>query len=348
MSNLLTDAILQFELREQIGEGGEGFVYKSFDTQLNNIIAIKKVAIVDFDNTEDFFEESRKLYLTRHHNVVEVNYACKDDEFIYLSMPYYANGSLKGLMDNRFLTAREIIRYSLQFLSGLNNIHSKGLIHFDIKPENILLSDSNKALISDFGIAQYMGRYGFAKNLGTTEVYAPPEYFSQARHNLKFDIYQAGLAIYRLCNGDADFESQYSQAFYIRRVASEENIVKNIEKGNFPSRNSYLPHIPKKLAKIINVALSVNPDDRYSSVLDMLNDLSAISNKEVNDWEYQTDNANEQKWLKDGYVVTCIKNGNNWNIKALKNNRQNNSYTKRVSTDNEKDKLLYKCLNDNW
>jgi hypothetical protein len=90
-----------------------------------------------------------------------------------------------------------------------------------------------------------MGRYGFAKNLGTTEAYAPPEYFSQAKHNLKFDIYQAGLAMYRLCNGDIDFESQYSQAFYIRRVTSEENFIKNIEKGNFPSRNSYLPNIPK-------------------------------------------------------------------------------------------------------
>lgn len=94
--------------------------------------------------------------------------------------------------------------------------------------------------------------------------------------------------------------------------------------------------------------MSVNPNDRYSSVLDILNDLSAISDKEVNDWEYQTDNANEQKWIKDGYVVTCVKAGSLWKITALKNNRKNNNYTKNVSVDTEKDKLLYKCLNDNW
>ena len=164
MITYLTEAKLNFELRNKIGDGGEAEVYEAFDPQLNATLAVKKIPITSFTDKDLFFEESRKLYLTNHHNVVDIIYACQDDDYVYLAMAFYKNGSLKALIDQRFLTSREVIRYSLQFLSGLNNIHSKGLIHFDIKPENILINNSNQALISDFGLAQYTVHYGFAQN----------------------------------------------------------------------------------------------------------------------------------------------------------------------------------------
>ena len=346
MANLLTETLLNFELREKIGNGGEGDVHKAFDTQLNSIIAVKKVPIANFADPNDFFNESRKLYLTKHHNVVKVNYACKDDDFIYLSMPFYQNGSLKSITDKRFLTAREIIRYSLQFLSGLNNIHSKKLIHFDVKTENILISDSNQALISDFGLAQHTGHYGFATNFGTTAVYAPPELFSQALHNIKFDIYQAGLAMYRMCNGDTDLTNQISTALQSKGVKDDAHFIKNLQKGNFPNRTAYLPHIPKQLKKVINNALNSDPNDRYSSIIDMLNDLSKINN--ANDWEYKTNNTDKSEWTKDGYTLTCLYSNNIWQLSAMKNGRTNHTFSKKINTEVEKNKLLYDCLNENW
>lgn len=98
-----------------------------------------------------------------------------------LAMPFFEKGSLKKLLDSRNLTVKEIIRYALQFLSGLNNIHSKGVLHFDLKPENILISDSNVAVISDFGLAEYIARTGTSRVGGVTPDIMPPEFYSQSR-----------------------------------------------------------------------------------------------------------------------------------------------------------------------
>jgi serine/threonine protein kinase len=346
MSKILTETLLEFELREIIGGGGEGNVYKAYDPQLDCIFAIKAVPINYFKDTKEYFSESRKLFLSKHHNIVPVNYACRDNDFIYLSMPFYPNGSIKALTDKRFLTTREIIRYSLQFLSGLNNIHSKELIHFDIKTENILISDSDKAMISDFGLAQYTSHYGFAKNHGTTPVFAPPELFSQAEHNIKFDIYQSGIAMYRMCIGDTYFESQIQSALFPKGTEDMNNFVKHLERGTFPSRKAYPAHIPKQLLKIINKCLNPNPDDRYSSVISILNDLSKIDS--VNDWQYNIVNVNNLEWTKDGYVVNCYLSNNNNVIEALKNGRHNRTFCKKF--DNTKDlfALNYDCLNEEW
>jgi eukaryotic-like serine/threonine-protein kinase len=343
---LLTEGKLLFELREKVGSGGEGEVYKALDKQLNSIIAIKKVSIATFIHFDDYFEEARKLYLTRHHNIVPVNYACKDATHIYLAMPFYERGSVASLMENRFLTSREIIRYSLQFLSGLNNIHSKGLIHFDIKPENILLTDSNQALVSDFGLAKHMGHLGFANIEGTTEIFAPPEFFGQSAHDLKFDIYQAGLAMYRMCNGNITYFDQLRKAFQDKHgVSSDTTFYSNLNKGSFPDRNYFLPHIPKKLKKVIKGCLEVDPGKRYSSIVDILNALSAIDT--ANDWQYSTNNSNKEEWVNGKYQIINDFDVNINHIIAQKNGKKSKNFSKSVGYD-KKFELLYDCLNTPW
>lgn len=345
-SYTLTEAKLQFDLGDKIGSGGEGDVYKAVDRQLNSPIAVKKVPFLSTKKFEDYFEESKKLYLTTHHNVVDVNYACWDTDYVYLAMPFYANGSINGLINKRFLTSREIIRYSLQFLSGLNNIHSKGLIHFDVKPENILISDTNQALVSDFGLAQYFGHYGFAQNFGTTQVLAPPEYFSQMFHNIKFDIYQAGITMYLMCNGNLNFSDQISNARKKWSKSDDAYLVERLVRGDFPDRSYFLPHIPRQLRSVIQRALAVDPNDRYSSIIDILNDLSRID--KANDWRYITDFSSAEEWTYDKYNVKSLLNGSVWHITASKNGRNSSNFTKNISTLADKNSLLYDCLNTEW
>lgn len=345
---MFTNTLLNFTLGTRIGNGGEAEVYLAHDHQLNAEIVIKKIPKANFTDLSRFFEESKKLYLTRHHNVVKIMYGCQDNDHIYLAMPHYANGSLKSIIDRRFLTSREIIRYGLQFLSGLNNIHSKQLLHYDIKPENILIDDTNKALISDFGLAEHMGIYGFAQISGTTRELAPPELFTQPLHNLKFDIYQSGLTLYRICNGDNIFADQLSNAFISRGVSDDANFINNITRERFPNRSYYLPHIPRALRRVISNALKANPNDRYNSVLKMLNDLSKIDN--ANDWVYSK-TGNTENWTKpNNYDVSCAFDSvhNNFTVLALKNGRRKIDYCSTLKSHSDAYNLLNDCLNTNW
>lgn len=344
MSIIITETQLDFTLGAKIGKGGEGDVYEALDHQLNAKLAIKQTPRAKFKTEKLFFEESKKLYLTRHRNVVPVNYATKNNDFIYLAMPLFEKGSLKSICDNRFLTAREIIRYSLQFLSGLHHIHSKRLIHFDVKLENILISDSNQALISDFGLAQHTGNFGFAQQFGTTRVLAPPEYFQQQKHNYKFDIYQAGMTLLRMCIGDKALEEQVNIALLKRGVKNYDNLIEKISLGKFPNRSNYPPHIPIQLRKVIKKSLSPDPNIRYDSILEMLNELAKITPNY--DWQFISNFAGNEEWTFQNKEVTANLNGENWSISCLKNGRRVTRYCVNSLNHSEKNKLLQKCLMD--
>lgn len=145
-------------------------VFNSIENQFKNVETIhipqalimpeqlKYVRNTILDLLREYHVQKAGIKITEgnaHPNVVQIQYACKDDKNVYIAMPFYKNGSLKSLMTKRMLTAREIIRYAIQFISGVAHIHSKGLLHLDIKPDNILLSDNDEALLSDFGLADY-------------------------------------------------------------------------------------------------------------------------------------------------------------------------------------------------
>jgi serine/threonine protein kinase len=285
----LHTAELNFETLKEIGqEGRNSTVFLAHDKQLDGEIVVKIVPKTKLPNANDFYREAKILYASSHPYVVRVNYGCADNDNIYMAMPYYKNGSLKQLIDTRFLTIREVLRYSIQFLSGLNNIHSKGLLHFDIKPDNILLSDSNEALLSDFGLSKAMDNFGFANPDGIYPKQVPPETFASTQKTLHFDIYLAGLTIYRLLNGN---EHYYNQLTY----GNQQDYINAIRTGNFPNRDSYLPHVPLKLQRIINRALSIDIADRHQTVLELINDLSSVD--ENLDWQFSS-TINSRTWTK--------------------------------------------------
>jgi eukaryotic-like serine/threonine-protein kinase len=340
---LPTNATINFDLKGLIGQGGEAEVFLAYDTQLNAEIAIKRIPVTAFTDMALYFAESQKLYLTRHHNVVDILYGGQDPDYIYLAMPYYSKGSIKALIDSRALSSREIIRYSLQFLSGLNNVHSKRLIHFDIKCENVLLSNKNQALLSDFGLAEYTKHYGFSALSGTTQVYAPLEFFSQTEHNLAFDIYQAGLTMYRMCVGDDVFETELVAYHDAKGDIMTPQFVTALSKKTFPSRD-YPPHIPIALKKIVNRALEPDPANRYSSVIGMLNDLSDID--VAHDWIYSKNAQGIERWELNDRFIEARLDTKGWEILAKKNSRRVTDFCQKELSDSKKKGLIYKGLMD--
>ncbi|NNC17562.1 serine/threonine protein kinase [Corallococcus exiguus] len=295
-------------------QGQNSRVFLAHDPQLKADLVIKEIPKSQITDPDEYFSESAILYDARHPNVVEVKYACEDEDNIYLAMPQYAE-SLQGLMASRFLTVQEIVQIGLGFLTGLHHIHTKKLIHFDIKPANILLDKSRHPALSDFGLTRFLNSNGLATPANLYDKIFPPEYMTKSNAlSLAADIYQAGLTLYRMCNGNTDFETQFN--------AHKPNWMDAIIDGNFPDRGKFLPHIPKRLRKLIKKALSIDQASRFHTALELSNELAQV--EEYLDWTYTPTAGNGASWYRRGegcvFQVSLKKSGSQYSIESSRIN----------------------------
>lgn len=298
-------ALVNFSYKQEIGQHGKNSqVFLAHDNNLDAQIVIKQIKKNRINNVKSYFQEARKLYKNCHPNIVQVLYACEDkmeykDAFIYIAMPFYKNKSLKDLIENKFLTVREIIKYSTEFLSGLNHIHINKFIHFDIKPDNIMLSDRMECLLSDFGLTEYTNDLGFAKPEFIYTKICPPEYIAaladkhaKFEFDRLFDIYQVGLTLYCMCCGNKNLNDQ------IHNINNVADLYQAIKKGTYPNLSLIPEHIPDKMKKAIKKCIAFNPNERFQSALDIINYLADIDGNLV-DWEYSINEKTKTKeWKK--------------------------------------------------
>jgi serine/threonine protein kinase len=333
MLNTTRTAELSFHIQEEIGqEGKNSQVYTATDIQLKAQIVVKKMLKADFANIDEYFTESSLLHLSNHPNVVPIYYACQDEDHVFLAMPYFINGSLKKAMSEKELSVRDIIVISTQVLSGLHNIHSKQLIHFDVKPDNILFCNRGEALLSDFGLTKQTSFNGIT---GQDRIYGkmvPPEAFSTPHFNNQFDIYQFGLTLHRMCTGDDAFYQEYAR-FIDNRALNRDRFRIAVVNGQFPNRNNYPEHIPQALINTIKKCLSVDLSNRYSSAIDVVNDLADIDG-ELLDWRMIVA-TNQRKWSKTLADGRCYE--------LVVNTDGSSAATKKTSTNNKAQRIKEYC-----
>ena len=347
-----TNTSLHFKLDKEIGgEGKNSKVFIAHDWQLDANIVVKQIAKSTFKDDSKFFNEAKILYSSSHPNVAPIQYATQDNDNVYITMPYFSKGSLNQLIDSRPLKISEIIKYSIDFLSGLHFIHTKRLVHCDIKPTNILLSNSNDAILTDFGLANNLNDDGLTTFDKFYNLHRSPEAFQTnviSHHN---DIYQAGLTIYRMCNGNAFFRSQLGR--YIEKdtgVFQYDKHVQSVIAGKFPDRKAYQLYVPQRLRNYIRKALAVNVSERYNTVLDFLYDIASI---EIDyDWQFAPFSDSNQ-WLcykddKEYNIVLTPVNEKTCCVKSTK--KVHNSTSERQITDYCKKNLTfddaYKLIKD--
>ena len=291
-------------------EGVNSALYLVRDTQLDSNFILKQIDKNNFNEVSRYFEESKKIYNLKHPNIININTASYDDEYIYITMPYYRKGSLYNLIKNENLSIRKIIKYSLDFLSAIEYIHNNEIIHCDIKPNNILISDKDRAVITDFGSALYLDRLGNARLKNVYYKHIAPEQCTNSCINKKLDIYQIGTTLYRMCNGNDEYNKQ------LKRYKDLNSIKLACASGRFPVRNKYLPHIPKSMINIIEKCIKINPSERYEKVVDIMNDLAQIN--ENLDWNYNKIDNNNFIWILErenkNIEIQLYKINNTWNI----------------------------------
>lgn len=300
-------AEIHYEKLSQIGaeNGKNSSVFIVHDKQLDAKIVMKEI---DRDNCDpnDFFREARILYSSAHEGIVQIYYCGQSSDLIHIAMPLYKNGCLKDKISNGLsLYVYDIIRYTLQVITAVHHIHSKGLVHLDIKPDNVLISDSDSALLSDFGVARHTNLDGYVERPDMYPFALPPEAFKSASLDSRADIYQVGLLLYRMMVGNDIFRALLAEfgGFHDRRA-----LYQAISTGRFPPKEFIPEHIPTKLSKIVRKCLSVEPGDRYQAVLHVANDMCDITSENL-DWSYSF-NESTRGWSRicDGIKHSLIIN----------------------------------------
>jgi serine/threonine protein kinase len=312
-----------------VGQGMNSEVYLADDTQLGGRVAVKEIDKSRFANPTAYFDEAQAMFAVAHDNVVAVYYACQTATTISLVMPYYLKGSLTDRIQNCPLQLSEVQRVAQGVLAGLAHIHLAGYIHFDVKPSNVLFSNTDRPMVADFGQSRAISATGVVSVPSLYMDAQPPETISTGVATQLADIYHVGLLLYRALNGDAFFKSQLPTDFATLRT--------KIESGKLPDRKRFLPHIPSRLRTIVRKALNVSPADRFRSATEMADALSRVSL--ILDWSVNTLPSGGFLWraIRPGQcdlIVELTERGGMWGVKTF--------------TEKTGEPRRAKCKKENW
>jgi eukaryotic-like serine/threonine-protein kinase len=292
-----------------IGQGRNSRVYLIDEPQLGGELVAKEIEKNGFINSSQYHREAQALFAASNPNVVAVQYSCETTDHICLIMPYYANGSLADLISQEPLRPTEVLRVGQGMLSGISQIHLARQIHFDIKPTNILFSDTNQPMVADFGQARSIGLHGLTIPGPVYSEAFPPELITHGVGTIQSDIYQAGLTLYRAANGDPFFKSQVP--------VDQAELRTMILSGRLPDRSRFLPHVPKPLRSAIRKALQVDPAKRYLSALEFAHAIGQIVLKRNWKTEFLPDDSiiwTDEPSRSAKVFVSLVPSGSRWRI----------------------------------
>ena len=251
-----------------VGQGMNSEVYLADDSQLGGRVAAKEIQKSRFANPTAYFDEAQAMFALAHENVVAVQYACQTPMIISLVMPYYRKGSLTCRIQDRPLQLSEIQRVVQGVLAGLAHIHLAGYIHFDLKPSNVLFSNTDRPMVADFGQSRSISATGVVTVPPLYMSTQPPETIKTGCATMVADIYHVGLLMYRALNGDNIFTSQIPENPALLR--------EKISSGKLPDRARFMPHVPSRIRTLVRKALRVDPAKRFQSATEMADALSRV------------------------------------------------------------------------
>lgn len=267
------DTIYKYKLKNQIGRGSFGEVWIAEDLTLNKIIALKIIKSNPMELARNFIESINGSKVT-HGNLITVHYADvithHDTQYFLIAMDYLENGCIVSKLNSgNYIQINLALKYVIDILRGLEFLHLNNIIHNDIKPQNIMLGTSQQAVLTDFGIS---GLIQNGVNTMSTSSYIPhcaPETAINRMIDVKTDVYQAGLTLYRLINGLSVLEP------YFRGKTQQEQL-NIISSGIFQDNLYFQDFVPKKLRTMLAKSISKDTENRYSSSIEFRRELESL------------------------------------------------------------------------
>lgn len=261
----------RYEITEQIGSGGMADVYKAVDLAENRTVAVKILKDEFSQNAEflrRFRNESKAIAVLSHPNIVKIYDVGLTDEIKFIVMEYIDGITLKDFIEQQgVLRWKDALHFITQILRALQHAHDKGIVHRDIKPQNIMLFEDGTIKVMDFGIARFSridGKTLSDKTVGSVH-YISPE---QARGDMtdeRSDIYSVGVMLYEMLTGKKPYDADTPVAIALKHMQEDCIAPRDI-----------MPSVPEALEEIVLHAMEKDPARRYQSAADMINDIDTF------------------------------------------------------------------------
>ena len=287
-----------YEVKELIGSGGMANVYKAVMRGNNGpvppgtVVAVKVLRrefMHDPDLVRRFKNESKAISLLNHPNIVKVYDVSVSDDLQYIVMEYVDGMTLREYLNERGgrLTSRETVHFISQILKALEHAHANGVVHRDIKPQNIMLLDNGQLRMMDFGIARISraeNQLSGGKAMGSVH-YISPEQAKGDETDCTSDIYSVGVMMYEMLSGHLPFDAEDVVEVAIKQISDQPKPLHEIA-----------PDVPNALVEITEKAMAKLPQNRYASAREMLQALDAyVQNPSVLfEYKYITEDAPEK------------------------------------------------------
>ena len=256
----------RYEVVSKIGTGGMANVYKAKDHKLNRFVAMKVLKQEFREDTtfiKKFKTEAQSAAGLTHPNIVNVFDVGEDDGIHYIVMELVEGITLKDYISKKGkLSVKEATSIAIQVSMGLEAAHSHGIIHRDVKPQNIIISTDGKVKVTDFGIARAASSNTISSNVMGSVHYSSPEQVRGGYSDEKSDIYSLGITLYEMITGRVPFEGETTVAIAIKHLQDE-----------MVPPSEYTPDIPHSLEQIILKCTQKSVDKRYASMGDVIADL---------------------------------------------------------------------------
>ena len=258
----------RYEIQEIIGVGGMAVVYKAYDNIEDRIVAVK-ILKEEFVSNEEFTRrfknESKAIAVLSHPNIVKVFDVSFGDLIQYIVMEYIDGITLKELIEKQgSLRWKDAVYFTIQILKGLQHAHDKGIVHRDVKPQNIMVLADGTIKVTDFGIARFARseqRTITDKAIGSVHYISPEQARGEATDE-KADIYSVGVMLYEMLTGQLPFVAESAVSVAIMQLQREPQMPREINGS-----------IPEGLEQITMHAMQKNSERRYKSAAEMLCDL---------------------------------------------------------------------------